>query len=159
MVKELFINAVDFRNYGLIRNSALYNNTMADDINIITKQAAQQMENRTFNRKDTMPIISFMQYSRATCYACNIQKSTGMWLPSISLTAPSSRWSECLMHHPLKRPGHKEDASRRFPISWTTCWSGRQRTTKSSSPTMIFARLRNNAWRQLTKTKAYGQNR
>lgn len=48
-VNELFADAVDYRNYRLIKKSAWYDDGIANELNKMAKKTAVQMKNRIFN--------------------------------------------------------------------------------------------------------------
>lgn len=59
-VNKLFADAVDYRNYRLIKKSALYDDDGANELSKMIKKTVVQMKDQTFNAKDPASIIAFL---------------------------------------------------------------------------------------------------
>lgn len=53
---------------------------MSNELNKMIKKRAVQMKDRTFNGKDPMSIIVFLQDFKAACNAYRIQEGAAMWI-------------------------------------------------------------------------------
>lgn len=71
-VKNLFADAVRYRNYRLTKKLCWNYDEFKKELNKMTKKTAVYMKDGTFSRKDPVSIISFSQYFNAACDTCNI---------------------------------------------------------------------------------------
>lgn len=83
-VNKLFADAVDYRNYRLIKKSTRYEDDVANKLNKMTKKTAVQMKDRTVSAKDPVSIIAFLQNFKAACNACNIHEGQ-LWGSSTTI--------------------------------------------------------------------------
>lgn len=80
LVNNLLADAVGYQNYRVTKKSAGYDDKDVNELNKMTKKVEFQRKDQTFNVRDSVSVIVFLQSSRVACYACSIPKGAAMWL-------------------------------------------------------------------------------
>lgn len=121
------------------------------------KRTTVQTKSQTFNTKDPVSAIAFLQDVTSTCDMFNVLEARWVTFSNITITAPSNPWSKRLLCYKMKRPRHKQGAWRRILRSLTIYWSSTHLTKTSQSLTPIFARSRKNCWQKRASYNNYGR--
>lgn len=88
-MNDLFLKAVDYCTYRLIKQSARWNEGVAHELHRTVKRAAVQMKGRTFSGKDHMSVIDYFQDFKSACAAYGINEVAALWLCKQYLTGPT----------------------------------------------------------------------
>lgn len=110
-MSDQFTDAVDYHQYWVSKTSTSYDDDVARELRCITKKVALQMKDSTFDRRDPVLIIAFLNDFKDSYDAYKIDKGTAFWILKHFLTGPvkfvikaqvvlpsktSQTWKECL---------------------------------------------------------------